>query len=91
MWSLTFINEDDFRNHVKLTIEKYGEKLNSFDVKRFNKNTIDPVKLIPQDTVFEELASLAKNFDIVSDDLSMAMAIYMLGFHSYHGFSKYES
>ena len=31
MWNLTFISEEDFTNHVKATIEKYGEKLESFD------------------------------------------------------------
>lgn len=46
MWNLTFISEEDFTDHVKATIEKYGEKLESFDLKRFNKNIIDPIKLI---------------------------------------------
>ena len=53
MWDLLFINEDDFTNHVKSTIEKYGEKLKSFDLKRFNKNIIDPVKLIFDKTVYQ--------------------------------------
>lgn len=52
MWPLTFISEENFRNHVQLTIEKYGEKLQSFDLKRFNKNTIDPIKLIFDKTVY---------------------------------------
>ena len=52
MWTLDFINEDDFTNHVKATIEKYGEKLESFDLKRFNKNIIDPIKLIFDKTVY---------------------------------------
>lgn len=46
MWPLSFITEEDFEKHVKATIEKYGEKLKSFDLNRFNKNTIDPIKLI---------------------------------------------
>lgn len=53
MWDLSFISEDDFTNHVKSTIEKYGEKLKSFDLKRFNKNIIDPVKLIFDKTVYQ--------------------------------------
>ena len=53
MWDLSFINEEDFTNHVKSTIEKYGEKLKSFDLKRFNKNIIDPVKLIFDKTVYQ--------------------------------------
>ena len=36
MWPLSFITEEEFENHVKATIEKYGEKLKSFDLKRFN-------------------------------------------------------
>lgn len=61
MWNLDFIKEEDFVNHVKATIEKYGEKLESFDLKRFNKNIIDPVKLIFDKTVYgsswEEIVS----------------------------------
>ena len=52
MWTLNFISEEDFTNHVKATIEKYGEKLESFDLKRFNKNIIDPIKLIFDKTVY---------------------------------------
>lgn len=52
-WSLTFISEEDFTNHVKATIEKYGEKLESFDIVRFNKNIIDPVKMIFDKTVYQ--------------------------------------
>lgn len=51
-WKLDFISEKDFTEHVKATIEKYGEKLESFDVKRFNKNIIDPIKLIFDKTVY---------------------------------------
>jgi hypothetical protein len=35
-WSLDFISEEDFKNHVRATIMKYGEKLESYDLKRFN-------------------------------------------------------
>ena len=53
MWDLSFISEEDFTNHVKATIEKYGEKLKSFDLKRFNKNIIDPIKLIFDKMVYQ--------------------------------------
>lgn len=52
MWNLSFISEDDFLAHVTATIRKYGEKLESFDLKRFNKNIIDPIKLIFDKTVY---------------------------------------
>ena len=51
-WPLSFITKEEFVAHVKATIEKYGEKLESFDLKRFNKNIIDPVKLIFDKTVY---------------------------------------
>lgn len=46
MWPLSFISEEDFKDHVIATIEKYGEKLESYDIERFNSNLIDPIKLI---------------------------------------------
>jgi len=45
-WKLKFISQENFVKHVEATIDKYGEKLESFDIKRFNKNIIDPIKLI---------------------------------------------
>lgn len=42
----------------------------------------------PTDTAYNELKNIAKSLDMSSDELSMAMAIYLLGFSSYSGFSK---
>ena len=63
-WELTFISEENFTTHVKATIDKYGEKLESFDIIRFNKNIIDPVKMIFDKTVYQ--ASWA---EIVSNEI----------------------
>lgn len=52
-WRLEFISEEDFTNHVKATIDKYGEKLESYDIVRFNKNIVDPVKMIFDKTVYQ--------------------------------------
>lgn len=52
MWKLNFISEEDFLNHVKATIRKYDQKLSPYDLKKFNKNTIDPIKLIFDKTVY---------------------------------------
>lgn len=51
-WDLDFISEEDFKKHVQATILKYGEKLESFDLKRFNSNLIDPIKLIFDKSVY---------------------------------------
>ena len=52
MWGLTFISQKDLTDHVRATIEKYGDKLESFDLERFNKNIVDPIKLIFDKTVY---------------------------------------
>lgn len=52
MWSLNFISQNDFTAHVRATIEKYGDKLESFNLERFNKNLVDPIKLIFDKTVY---------------------------------------
>ena len=46
MWDLDFISEVDYRLHVKKTIEHYGQKLQPYDLAKFNSNTIDPIKLV---------------------------------------------
>lgn len=51
-WDLDFISEEDFKEHVRATIMKYGEKLESYDLKRFNSNLIDPIKLIFDKSVY---------------------------------------
>ena len=45
MWDLIFISEEDFTRHVASTIEQYGKKLKSIDLKSFNSNIVDPIKL----------------------------------------------
>ena len=46
MWPLSFISEENFTAHVKATIEKYGNKLEPFNINKFNNNIVDPIKLI---------------------------------------------
>lgn len=52
-WKLDFISEEEFKNHVRATIMKYGEKLESYDLKRFNSNLIDPIKLLFDKSVYQ--------------------------------------
>ena len=52
MWPLAFIKESDFRNHVRLTIQHYGDKLKPYDTVKFNSNIVDPIKLIFDKTVY---------------------------------------
>lgn len=48
-------------------------------------NTMDEVK-VPEDTVMAELREWAKHLDGTTEDMSIAMAVYMLGFGDYNGF-----
>ncbi len=52
-WPLSFICEEDFITHVKATIAKYGEKLEPYNVIKFNSNIIDPIKLIFDKMVYQ--------------------------------------
>ena len=44
--------------------------------------------IVPHDTVIDELRAMASEQNIESEDLAIAMAVYMLGFGSYKGFTK---
>ena len=48
----------------------------------------EPSLKAPHDTVYEELKGISHITRMNTDDLSMAMAIYMLGFSNYSGFNK---
>lgn len=53
MYNISFISEEDLTKHVKETIKKYGEKLQPYDIKLFNKNIVDPIKMLFDKNVFE--------------------------------------
>lgn len=52
-WDLNFINEQNFETHVRQTILKYGENLEPFDLKKLNKNIIDPIKMVFDKSVYK--------------------------------------
>lgn len=61
-WNIKFISENDFTHHVEETIKRYGEKLNGYDLKKFNKNVIDPIKLLFDKSVY------AKSWDEIIEN-----------------------
>lgn len=62
---LDFISEKDFEEHVKNTIKAYNKSLEAIDLKKFNSNVIDPIKLTFDKNVFR------KSFEqIISDEIS---------------------
>jgi len=52
MIGLGFISDNDFKTHVQLTIQQYGEKLAPYNLQKFNGNIVDPIKLIFDKTIY---------------------------------------
>lgn len=53
-FKLKFISHQDFENHVANTLKEYRQVLNSIDLKKFNSNVIDPIKLLFDKSVFKQ-------------------------------------
>lgn len=43
---------------------------------------------VPHDSVMSELCRIAQEMDTDDENLAMALAVYLLGFSTYNGFSK---
>lgn len=61
-YNLSFIDDEDLFNHVKETIEKYSFKMN---LKKFNSNLIDPIKLTFDAKVYGKTIEEIINAEIV--------------------------
>lgn len=53
-WNLEFISQQDFYTHVKNTVESYRSGMKSFDIELFNSNTVDPIKLILDKSIYQK-------------------------------------
>lgn len=53
MYDLDFITEKDFEKQVFETIQSYQKVLKSINLKQFNSNTIDPIKLVFDKYIFD--------------------------------------
>ena len=53
-YKLDFIKQHDFENHVIATLKEYRETLEAIDLKKFNSNLIDPIKLLFDKNVFNK-------------------------------------
>lgn len=52
-YNLSFISNEDLYQHVKDTVEKYSSKM---DLKKFNKNILDPIKLTFDSKIYDQSA-----------------------------------
>lgn len=48
----------------------------------------DGKHLVLHDVVCDQISAMSKESEIINQDLAITMAIYILGFNSYAGFSK---
>ncbi|MFC6276893.1 Eco47II family restriction endonuclease [Psittacicella hinzii] len=53
-YDLDFIDKDDFDKHVLNTLNSYNQTFRKIDLKEFNKNLIDPIKLIFDKHMFKK-------------------------------------
>lgn len=53
-YHIDFIKQEDFERHVSETIKTYDETLNKIDLKKFNANVIDPIKLTFDKALFRK-------------------------------------
>lgn len=67
-YKLDFITEEDFEHHVQQTLEKYRQNLSNMDLKKFNKNIIDPIKLL-----FDKNVTGSSFNDVISNEISRQM------------------
>ncbi len=53
-YTIKFISQVDLETHVRKTIDTYGQILKSINLRRFNSNIIDPIKLIFDKNVYNK-------------------------------------
>ncbi len=53
MWKIDFISEADFKQMVTDTIIRYQKNMRAYDLKEFNQNQIDPIKLLFDKIVYQ--------------------------------------
>ena len=51
-WTISFLSEEQFTEHIQNTIKHYGEKLLPYNVEKFNSNLIDPIKMVFDKAVY---------------------------------------
>ncbi|WP_341490884.1 Eco47II family restriction endonuclease [Mesomycoplasma ovipneumoniae] len=54
IYKLDFISQEDFEKLITNTLKQYNETLESINLKKFNSNLIDPIKLLFDKNVFDK-------------------------------------
>lgn len=53
-YNLNFISKNDFETHVTETLKQYNHTLRAINLKEFNSNVVDPIKLLFDKNVFNK-------------------------------------
>ena len=60
-WKIRFLKEKQFKDHIRKTINQYGDKLKPYNIAKLNSNLIYPIKMVFDKSVYgwswEELVS----------------------------------
>lgn len=54
MYNINFITKENLKEHIKNTIATYDQTLNGIDLKKFNSNLIDPIKMVFDSKVYRK-------------------------------------
>lgn len=62
MWNIDFITRENLKEHIKNTIATYENTLKKIDLRKFNSNIVDPIKMVFDSKVYR------KTFEQVIND-----------------------
>lgn len=54
MYNIDFISKENLKEHIKNTIATYDQTLNGIDLRKFNSNIIDPIKMVFDSKVYRK-------------------------------------
>lgn len=54
MYEINFITRENLKEHIKNTIATYDQTLNGIDLRKFNSNIIDPIKMVFDSKVYRK-------------------------------------
>ena len=85
-YNLGFISDNDIYHHVAETVKKYKQSL-SINLKEFNSNLIDPIKLTFDAKIYNKDIQI-----IIDQEMSpnLLKSLYLLAFKKYEGFSNLD-
>ena len=76
---LNFISNENLKKHIAETIQQYGERLQAYDIKKFNSNIVDPIKLLFDKNVYGSSWDVIfkKSSGIEIEDCGVVSTVYV--------------